>query len=225
MPFACIRECGPAAQTLAGIRKVTSRETFTEARVLAERSRVPLRTFKRHVATLATHGWIIDRGRESTRSGRARRTNTIRFTKRCSDEFRPFGIMPWWACGRRITKAGKLPWSAKVILSVVLSRLASLKAVADRGDDCDLDPDDLEETLASIRFRFPLSKLQRQTGLTRDSVIKGKRWLLRHGLVEIFGGEDDGVHVVDCIYPNWSFRVVEKPAGPGACYLSFQRGR
>jgi hypothetical protein len=223
LPLKCVRECGPAAQTLAGLRKVTSRETYVAAQSIADTSRVPLRTVRRHLITLAEHGWIENAGREKTRSGRARRTNTIRLSRRCSTEWKPYGILPWWVSGP-VHRVGTVPWSAKVLLAIVLGRLASLKAGADVEDD-----EDDEEVQAAIeemggedRFAWSLSDLQRITGMTRDSIVTAKRFLYRHKLVEWTEGTDINGHPTkDRLPPNWLFRVQVKPAGQDTCYVGF----
>jgi hypothetical protein len=192
LPLTCVRECGPAAQTLAGLRKVTSRETYVSAQSIAAKSRVPLRTVRRHLITLAEHGWIENAGREKTRSGRARRTNTIRLSRRCSTEWKPYGILPWYVCGP-VHRVGTVPWSAKVLLSIVLGRLASLKSGSDVEDDEELEAA-IENMGGEDRFAWSLSDLQRITGLTRESIVIAKRWLYRHKLIEWTEGADINGH-------------------------------
>ena len=78
LPFAAMRDVGPAAQTLGGILAITSTETFSAASRIAERSRLPLPTVRRHLSTLAQRGWLDNLGRGHTRQGASRRTCTHR---------------------------------------------------------------------------------------------------------------------------------------------------
>ena len=129
LPFAVMRDVGPAAQTLGGLLKHTNKETFVTAKDIASKARLPLSTVRKHLVTLDEHGWIENAGRERTRTGRARRTCTIKITQKTRDMMEPYACLPWWACCN-ISKVGRLPWSSKAVLSVVMARLMSLKAAA-----------------------------------------------------------------------------------------------
>ena len=129
LPFAVMREVGPAAQTLGGLLKHTNKETFVTAKDIAGKARLPLSTVRKHLVILHKHGWIENAGRERTRTGRARRTCTIKITQKTRDMMEPYACLPWWACCN-ISKVGRLPWSSKAVLSVVMARLMSLKAAA-----------------------------------------------------------------------------------------------
>src|SRR5438045_296783 len=78
LPTAIMNDVGPATQTLAGLLKIASRETFVETAKIAHQARVPLKTARKHLQTLADKGWITNAGRGRTRRGAARRTCTIR---------------------------------------------------------------------------------------------------------------------------------------------------
>ena len=185
LPLAVMQDVGPAVQTLGGILKMTNRETYASVASIAEKARLPEATVRKHLVSLDREGWINNRGREHTRRGRPRRTATLAITKKTlaalDGEANPdkllYGVLPWWACCS-IRKVGKLPWSAKAVQAVVMARLLSLKAAAER--------DGQEELLGAIvnmggedRFRFSLGYLMEQTGLTHDSVTTAKR-LLHH---------------------------------------------
>ena len=189
---------GPAVQTLGGLLRLTNKETFYPASEIARKARLPHATVRKHLVTLDANGWIANRGRQHTRSGRPRRTATIAITKKTTDHLDPYGCLPWWACCH-VQKVGRLPWCAKAVLSVFVARLMSLKAAAEK----DADVGEVEELAGALdnmggedRFAFPLDSLTRQTGLTRDSVITAKR-LLNHrfGVIQWIGtkpkrGED-----------------------------------
>jgi hypothetical protein len=224
LPFDVMADVGPATQTLAGILKVTNRETFTEASKIAERARVPKRMYRRHLVTLADGGWIENQGRTRTRSGRPRRTCTVVLTAKTKKAAEEYGVLPWWACCK-IGKANlQLPWSAKAVLAIVMGRLMCLKAAAELEGAID-DEEELIGTIENFgdhRFRFTLDTLTQQSGLTRESVVLAKRWLHKRGIVKWTGGErDDGGNHADALQPRWDFRVVETAAGPGKCYLDF----
>ena len=137
-PFTIMRDSGPAVQGLGGLLKVTMKETFSPVDDIAVKGRLPVATMRKQLITLDKNGWINRRGRERTRRGFPRRTCTIAVTKQTKDHLEPYGILPWWACCN-IHKVGKLPWSAKAILSVVMTRLCSLKAAIDR-DGPEMNP-------------------------------------------------------------------------------------
>ena len=69
------------------------------------------------------------------------------------------------------------------------------------------------------RFRFSLTYLTKETGLTRDSVISAKRWLYRHKIIRWKGD----LTVTDVLVPNWDFAVVVTPADHGHCWVGFGR--
>ena len=216
LPCAVMRDVGPATQTLGGLLKHTNKETFVTTKDIAGRARLPLSTVRKHLVILHKHGWIHNAGRERTRTGRARRTCTIKIAQKTRDMMEPYAVLPWWACCN-IAKVGRLPWSSKAVLSVVMARLMSLKSAAiESSPDEDftrpakladgarrslirepqlhtrpgatrkwLDERD-EELVGAIdnlggdeRFRFGLDELTRSTGLTRESVVSAKRWLIQ----------------------------------------------
>jgi len=226
LPLAVMQDVGPAVQTLGGLLKVTNRETYTAVADIAERARLPVGTVRKHLVTLDTAGWIVNKGREHTRRGRPRRTCTLSISKKASGAIAPYSVLPWWACCS-IRKAGKLPWSAKAILSVVLARLLSLKKAAE--DEGNHLGDELIGAIENLggdeRFSFSLDWLQAQTGLHRESVVTAKWHLHRLGIVGWSGGADEnGGSRRDLLVPNWNFRVVVTPASEGHIYISFDRG-
>lgn len=129
LPFKVMVDVGPAAQTLGGLLNQTNKETFVAAKAIAGKARLPLSTVRKHLVTLSAHGWIENAGRERTRSGRPRRTCTIRITQKTRDSLEPWGYLPWWACCK-FKMVGRLPWSTKAVFSVVMARLCSLRSAA-----------------------------------------------------------------------------------------------
>ncbi len=233
---AAMKETGPAAQTLAGIMRITARETYVPLRDIATRARLPAATVRKHIQILHAAGWIDAKGRQTTRRGWLRRTCTVALTKKTKDALRPdipldgksqytFGFLPWWACCH-IRSVGKLPWCAKAVLSVVMARLVSLNAATERQDGEGLSADDLEGSIENMggddRFRFSITDFTKQTGLTRESVVSAKR-LLNHrfGILDWCASEISPKHL---LVPNWNFRVVVTPAPDGGCFLGFERG-
>ena len=140
----------------------------------------------------------------------------------------PYAPLPWWSCCH-IAKAGKLPWSGKAVLAVVMGRLMSLKAAAQQDADYGAD----EELIGAIdnlggddRFQFSLGWLAQQTGLTRGSVVAGKRCLHARKVVGWTGGRgEDGAAAPDLLVPNWDFRVVVTPASNETCWVAFKGKR
>jgi hypothetical protein len=229
LPLAAMQQVGPAVQTLAGILKITNRETFSPIADIARHARLPAATVKKHVRRLDEAGWIENAGRGHTRRGAPRRTATLKITKQTKDHIAPYGMLPWWSCCS-IRKVGRLPWCARAVLSIVVARLCSLKAAADRQQD-NADAEELAGAIDNLggdeRFRFSLKWLTEQTGLTRESVVTAKGLLNhRYGIVRWTGNNPQlGVTTpTDLLMPNWKFRVVVTPAPKGGVYLAFHRG-
>ena len=164
-----MQECGPAAQTLGGFLKVTMRETYSPVEEIASKARLPVATVRKHLVALDKAGWLRNAGRQPTRRGYPRRTATIRVTERTRKALDTgisldgkrdliYGILPWWAC---CTGKVKMPWCCKAILSIVMARLASLRASVDQQDGCGLTIDDLEGSIENLggedRFKFGLT--------------------------------------------------------------------
>ena len=227
LPLQVMREVGPAVQTLGGVLQITSRETFVKRQTISEAARVPVGTVDNHLPTLHAGGWIVNKGRQHTRRGRPRRTATIAVTKKTRDDASPYAILPWWAACH-VQRVGRLSWSARAVLSVIMSRLAALKAAFDRNDFAGSGDADFEQTIAdewSDRFTWSLRQLTESTGLSRQSVVKGTHELHRLNIVQWTGDtRDDGGDDTDHLRPNPSFRVVVTPAGPGRCKIGFEMG-
>ncbi len=221
---AAMREVGPAAQTLAGLLKLTSKETFVSAARIAGYARLPVKTVRNQLDVLVDHGWITNAGRQRTRAGAPRRTCTIRITKKTHDAGSDFGVLPWWACCVP-GKGGRLSWSAKAVLSVVLARLMAVrKAALENG--CDDDAKELWDELANMgddgRWRFKLDTLTYTTGLTRESVVAAKKELSARKMIVWGGGKrEDGGNGVDSLSPNPAFVTKIRPAKEGRCYVDF----
>lgn len=221
LPTAAVLDVGPAAQTLGGLLKLDPKETFRAIEANAQAARVPITTCKRHRVKLAKGGWIINTGRQKTPAGtRKRRTCTIEITAKTNVAKREYLFLPWWACCR-IERIGRLTWAAKVLLAVVMSRFASLKAAIERQDGTGLDADEFWATLENMggndQFRFSLDRLERDTGLHRESIVDAKERLASLKIIDWIGS-DDGC---DVLFPNEAFRVAECPAGEGRVRLRF----
>ena len=184
LPVPTMQAEGPAAQTLGAILRFTQRETYVPMGDISTKARLPLATVRKHIAALHLGGWINQKGRQPTRRGWPRRTCTIAITRKTmialeTTEKDPltYGFLPWWAC----SCVG--PWCARAVLSVVMSRLASLKAAVDKQDGEGLSADDLEGSIENMggddRFQFSLRWLTEKTGLDHKSVTKAKA-ILNH---------------------------------------------
>ena len=224
LPLAIMQDVGPAAQTLGGLLKVTNRETFVKAEKIARRACLPVSTVRKHLAILNEGCWINNVGRQLTRSGRPRRTATIQVTQKARDCLEPYGVLPWWAYRQ-------FPWSAKAVLSIVMARLMSLRKGVEDQDGHGVDASDVAGSIDSHmggddRFKFDLDFLERNTGLSRHSVIKAKRALGQAGIVELIGAESKaGITTeTNLLVPNWEFRVEVTPTESGYCKLDFDPG-
>lgn len=232
LPLAVMRDAGPAVQTLGGFLRVTDRETYSPISAIAQRARLPLKTARNHLVTLAERGWLTNAGRERTRRGAPRRTCTLRLTKKAKESFTDaagdfsYAVLPWWSCCH-VRNASKLSWSAKVVLSIVMARLMALKAEADRQD---LNEDEeslavaIEEFGGDDRFKFSLDRLQALTGLSRHSIIEGKHALKKFGIIELVGGNGPMGTEKDSLAPNYAFRIKITPTADERCFIDFGRG-
>ena len=217
LPLVPMRDVGPAVQTLGGLLAITSTKTFVPNKEIAERVRMPLATTCRQLVRLHDRGWIVNAGRNRTRTGILRRTSTIKIPKRTRDQLEPYGILPWWSCS-------KLPWCARAMVSVVLARLCRLKSVVETHEETDLDRDELvgtiEEYYGEDRFRFSLNWLESHTGLSRPSIISAKQHLHSLGIVSWSRWRRG-----DVLYPNWDFAAVITPRTNGRCSVEFDNGK
>lgn len=229
LPVEAIREVGPAAQTLAGLFRLTNRETFASVNKIAEHSRLPVATARKQLDTLVVWDWISNIGRQPKKvvrcpggaEVRARRTCTIRLMKKAIDARESnWTPLPWWACNHGLS------WAEKTVFAAVMRRLLGLIAAVQREGDHD-DPDEIFGAIENLggdeKFRFPLDKLAEESGGSRRSVIRAKRGLAARGLINWFSGENYGD--ADMLVPNWEFRVAVTPTSPTRCRTTFEPNR
>lgn len=224
LPLAAMREVGPVVQTLGGILNMTNKETFSAVREIATKARSPLATVRKHLAILHETGWTENIGRQTTRAGVPRRTCTIRVARKTRESIHPWSFLPWWGCCS-LGRAGRLPWSSRALLSLVMARLCALKGVDDQmrklgyGDE---EPilGGIEKLGGDDRFRFSLDYIVEETGLARASIIQAKSDLKRVGIIKWYRGE--GAHDADLLVPNHDFRVISRSIGDGLCSLEIQ---
>ena len=229
LPLAVMQDVGPAVQTLAGLLKLTDKETFWKTAEIAGYARLPIATVRKHLLTLDARGWIERKGRERTRAGYLRRTATIQIPKATRDKLAPYAVLPWWACCW-IRGAGALPWSSRAVLSIIMARIMSLKGAAERAGDIS-DPEELFGEFSNMggegeeRFRFSRKYLTAQTGLSKNAIVAAKRHLYKLGIIVLTAGEnqEDGGTGCGRLVPNWDFRVVVTPAGERGCYINFRK--
>ena len=211
-PYAIMRDCGPAVQTLAGLLEITNRETFVNISRIASEAGVPLATCRKHLTKLHEGGWINNQGRQRTRSGFLRRTATISVTSKTRENLTPYGILPWWA--RRVLR----PWSARALFSFLMSELCKVKSVAENEWENAYMAYDIVTEYG--RFQFSLKRLEMTTGLSRHSIIRAKRVLAGKSIIRWSGND----FTPDKLAPNEQFLASIKPADePGYCYIEFTR--
>lgn len=208
LPCAIMQDIGPATQTLAGLLRITQKETFCSTGAIANSSRLPTKTVRNHLGILESKGWITNAGREHTRAGAPRRTCTIRLTKKTRDSLDDFGVLPWWACCQCIRGGRRLSWSAKAVLSLVIARLMGLRAQAVRQNN--ETEEEIIDFIGNITgdgtWKHSLDALARRTGLSRESIVAAKRELHGHDLILWASApRDDGGTGADLIAPNPAF--------------------
>ncbi|NQT17322.1 MAG: hypothetical protein HQ582_31500 [Planctomycetes bacterium] len=235
LPIAAMADVGPAVQTLGGLLQLTIRETFVPLSTIANEAHVPLTTAKKHLRTLHDHGWINNKGRQESRAGYLRRTNTIAVTRKTRDNLKPYAVLPWWACcninfGRASIR---LPWGARAVLSIIMAKLAGLAKSAKEEECLGYDGENLAETIDEMtkgytaeRFEFGLLTLEKQTGMSHMAIAKAKRWLSGARIINWTGirGQKKGTETLpDNLTPNWDFRIVKTPAKK-AGYIHYSFG-
>jgi DNA-binding MarR family transcriptional regulator len=237
-----VRDVGPASQTLAAFVGIATRsgESFVPVSDIASQARLPIKTVRKHLVTLAAAAWIENKGRQKTKRGWLRRTATLRITAKTREalEESRWGYLPAWACctirnmreHRQRRSPGRLSWSARVVGSVVMSRLLSLKSAAEKNEGHGFDLFDIEGAIENMggddRFSFSLSQITADTGLDRKSVIRAKRELKRLGIIGWYHKRDDpGRHASHMLVPNPKFLIRQTPAKGGGVYLDFLTSR
>jgi hypothetical protein len=244
IPMAAMREVGAASQTLAGLLKLTNKETFVSLAAIATSARVARRTCQLHLVELDSKGWIKNHGRQRTRRGNPRRTCTYTVQKKTIDALSDYGVLPWWACawGNAIARHVKVPgkkkteakwiawkhlnWASRALLSIIMARLMGLKAGMEQVPGEDVLEEDFWGLLDNMggheRFRFSLVNIQRQTGLTSSSIVQAKRELKRRKIIDWIGPDrKEGSTSADILWPSSEFQVTVKEAGNNTCYVSF----
>lgn len=218
LPYAAMREVGAAVQTLGGLLRITTDETFVRVDKIAVSAGLPIDTVRKHLTTLRCAGWIESLGRQRTANGRPRRTITWRPARKAEHE--PYGILPLWASGS-IGQGTKLSWSDRAVLSVVMAGLCKCKAAFERTDHNFPTVEDFMNNFGmESRFSSPLSLsgLESLTGLARNSIIKARENLMRLGII----GAAVDCGIADLLLPNFEFRVVVTPTDGGRAIVNFE---
>ena len=160
---------GPAAQTLAAMRRLAAKngETFASIRVIADIACLPQRTVKRHLRSLVHFQWLECQGR------RGRRTPTyvvpMRLINRTGSQ--KFALLPRWAARMLNT------WAERAVFACIISRDVLCTDVLD---------DEVEDGGECFGRRvYTISVLEKDTGLSRPAIIEAKRKLVDRGLVTI----------------------------------------
>lgn len=231
LPTAAMRECGPAAQTLgATLRWITNKETYMSAHKMCKIARQPLTTFRRHMQQLDEAGFIKNLGRQK------RRSPTIRILQKARTAAdHEWGVLPSWAmCNTRTLvdqaagarEGGRMPWGSRAVLSIVLARLAAMRAEIERQEGQFLDGEELwgavEHFGGEDKFKFSLAYLESQTGLRKAAIVDAKQWLNEWGILtwNSTTGRNGG-YGRDCLYPSYEFRVTKTPAGEDSFFLDY----
>ncbi len=215
LPIEAVKEVGPATQTLAGLLALTKNTTFVKVDRIAEASSLPRRTCQLHLQTLAAQGWIENEGREKTATGKTRRTSTIRITARARPSItRWFHPVPYWA----VCPSLGLKWSELLILALVYHQVKKMAQVCLSARnksfmDGDIDWGDLENIGIDSNFRWSVTKIESETGLSRPSICKAKAWLHRNGFIYC---QPCGHTERSIIKPRDDFQVSQTQNGDGS---------
>lgn len=195
-----MRDVGPAVQTLAGLLRITKRETFSPISDIAARAGVPLKTCRNHFAELENGGWVVNKGRGRNKAGITLRTCTICVTKKTIDSLcsastdgggLTYGKLPCWATYKfEINGSWKcLPWGARALLSLVISRMAVVKNSIEPGIGmAEIEPERFYEEWANMgedkHFRLSLPTIEKNTGISQRAAGDAKKTLCELGFIE-----------------------------------------
>ena len=106
--------------------------------------------------------------------------------------------------------AGVLPWSSRLLLSLVMSRLASLKTAVIKQDGHGMEADDMVGSIENLggdeKFKFTLRQLQDATKVSRETLVEAKANLQRNKLIRLVVDPRDRA---DMLVPRWDFIVRE----------------
>lgn len=180
-------------------QRITNSSTFMSVENMSKRIGMPKGTVEKHLARL-TSLKLLDHDAPIRPRRRTATYSVPESTKQLIKD-QNFLMLPFWANGRiRNMSPQKMPWSARLILAAVVSRLAVLKSVAVKqfgedyvdteyvGDDFTLAQ--IEEIRGATRFRFSIEQLKQLTGLSRESIVTGKRFLAGRGILTIGNSND-----------------------------------
>lgn len=160
-----MKKSGVAVQTFAGLLKVSKYSTFCPIEDISGVAGVPLRTAKRHLETLCQDGWLFNSGRVK------RRTCTWVINPASRLSLKKFGALP-------INFASEGTWCFRAVLSVYFAQLMKLNKVL-LNDPSVFVEDGFQDALESIggreRLLLTLDQLQEATGLSRPSVVAGRK--------------------------------------------------
>lgn len=205
LPFDCMRECGSAALTLAGLMREMKGNFFHRNSSLAQQINVPERTMKRHLAKLAAKGWIESYGRQKSESGRTRRTATRRVSHRARNSPR-FGVLPRYLN----LYSTPLKWSEIAVYSVVIGRAFTLHRTFQHAET----PTESLFELADYteRFYFSVNELREKTGLNRQAIADAKIALHERHLIE----HHQEVGFTDQLFPSLRSEVKSWDSSEGS---------
>jgi hypothetical protein len=212
------KNVGPAAQTLAGVLRKTNRSTFVSTDEIANFSRVPLATCRKHLSILESTGYLVNEGRKRTPAGKPRRTCTICVTPTAREAITEYWSLPeLLACSFRNAK--RLNWAERVLLAVIVTRLQSVLASFRESRQLET-VEDYDCYIREDRFQFSLSFLEQKTGLSRPTICRAKHGLWERKIIRLIG-ETDGV-TRDTMLPNWQFDLTQTFTKDNCFFLDLQ---
>lgn len=231
LPFAVMRDVGPAVQTLAGLLLISRRDTFSPVSDIAERAGLPLKTCRNHFAELESGGWVVNKGRCQNAAGMTVRTCTICVTKKTIDSLcagsgpssgPTYGILPWWATNEFQRPNGSwkcLPWGSRALLSLILARMAVMKNTIEPGIGmAAIEADRFYEEWANMEddrhCRLPLPEIEKITGLSQRAAGDAKKNLHELGFIEPTKSSKG-----DLLKPNPNFLCMVNPETPSRCVV------
>jgi hypothetical protein len=201
-------EVGPAAQTLAAVRRLADGRTgqmFASVNAVAVVACLSRRTVMRHLDQLVEGGWLTYRGREK------RRTATYivpRRVLRNDQEGEKFALLPRWA-------AMLLPtWGERCVFALIVSNDALCEWIDEQnGGNHSDNPEEQGYAAAVERRMFSVAAMVEASGLNPETICEAKRKLAKRKIIKIdpavWYRDDFGrcKTMADSLFLNPDFRV------------------
>jgi hypothetical protein len=211
-----MKEVGSAAITFGGFVRMTNGvETFPNFKkisLIAKSCRINKSTARKHLKRLQDNGWIKNLGRGP------RRTSTRILTDKAKSMKENFGWLPYFLLPRRLFSSAALR-----ILSLYFAEIAIIQNEALKNKKLGvLKWDELRNiAIEQTRFNFSLKQIQKLTGISKKSAIKGRKELLKQKILIWEDLPDEDLETRTILFPNREICFLVKDCKDGKIKVEF----